>query len=119
MTDSGLPVRGAYLVAQSSVPVRGRRVAHGTAEPLVLWRLDRDRLALARSSFRAAAAASGLRRRQALAKLARRREEGVRRRPVNRANGERARPAGCRSGRELAEPVAGVAEVVARPEGEP
>ena len=45
--DSGLPVRGAYFVAQSSVPVRGRRVAHGTAEPLVLWRLDGDRLALA------------------------------------------------------------------------
>ncbi len=45
--SSGLPVRGAYLVAQSSVPVRGRRVAHGTAEPLVLWRLDRDRLAFA------------------------------------------------------------------------
>jgi hypothetical protein len=44
---SGLPVRAAYLVAQSSAPVRGRRVARGTAEPLVIWRLDGNRLAFA------------------------------------------------------------------------
>jgi hypothetical protein len=42
---TGLPVRGSYLVTQSSAPVRGRRVARGTAEPLVLWRLDGNRLA--------------------------------------------------------------------------
>ncbi len=34
------PVRSRYVVAQSSVPVDGRRIAAGTAEPLVLWRSD-------------------------------------------------------------------------------
>jgi hypothetical protein len=44
---SGRPVQGAYLVTQSSVPVRGRALARGTAEPLVLWELDGNRLAFA------------------------------------------------------------------------
>jgi hypothetical protein len=44
---SGRPVQGAYLVTQSSVPVRGLQLARGTAEPLVLWELDGNRLAFA------------------------------------------------------------------------
>jgi hypothetical protein len=38
--DSGEPVSAGYVVVQPRIALRGRRVAHGTAAGLTLWRVD-------------------------------------------------------------------------------
>jgi hypothetical protein len=38
--DTSQPVKGAYVVVQPGIALRGRRVAQGTAAGLTLWRVD-------------------------------------------------------------------------------